>query len=62
MPRRAHAQSLFDSRIDIADRQRRHCDLLLLRAREEEGGKRASPDFSHRLDELTGNGVGCTLG
>jgi len=38
MPRRAHAQSLFDSRIDIADRQRRHCDLLLLRAREEEGG------------------------
>jgi hypothetical protein len=22
----------------------------------------ASPDFSHRLDELTGNGVGCTLG
>ena len=28
MPRRAHAQSLFDPCIDIADRQRSHCDLF----------------------------------
>ena len=32
MPRRAHAQSLFNSLIYIADRQRRHCDLFQLRA------------------------------
>jgi hypothetical protein len=30
MPRRAHAQPLFNSRIDIADRQRRHSNLFLL--------------------------------